>query len=101
MRPKERQGSRGEDLFRMKLVNLLDLRHPLCKLAEKIRWQDLIEEFGALYSDRGRPGIPIRTMVGLTYRMRTPSKDGSKILTGNTSAAKNTSSTSCRLILRK
>jgi IS5 family transposase len=71
MRPKERQGSRGEDLFRMKLVNLLDLRHPLCKLAEKIRWQDLIEEFGALYSDRGRPGIPIRTMVGLHYLKHT------------------------------
>jgi transposase, IS5 family len=71
MRPKERERSRGEDLFRMKLVNLLDLRHSLCKLADKICWQDLSDEFGALYSDRGRPGIPIRTMVGLHYLKHT------------------------------
>ena|ERR1022692_2348677 len=71
MRPKERERSRGEDLFRMKLVNLLDLRHPLCKLADKIRWQDLVDEFGALYADQGRPGIPIRMMVGLHYLKHT------------------------------
>jgi transposase, IS5 family len=67
MRPQEREASPEEDLFRMKLVNLLDLRHALCRLADTIRWQTLVDEFGVLYADQGRPGVPIRLMAGLHY----------------------------------
>ena len=67
MRPKEYAKTPQSDLFRLKLVNLIDLRHELCRLGEKIHWSELIDEFGALYSENGRPGIPIRLMAGLHY----------------------------------
>jgi IS5 family transposase len=67
MRPKERAKTPQSDLFRLKLVNLIDLRHELCGLGEKINWSELIDEFGALYSEHGRPGVPIRLMAGLHY----------------------------------
>lgn len=67
MRPIERAKTPQSDLFRLKLVNLIDLRHELCRLGEKINWSELIDEFGALYSEHGRPGVPIRLMAGLHY----------------------------------
>ena len=39
----------------------------LYRLADLIDWQAFEEGFGTLYSENGRPGIPIRLMVGLTY----------------------------------
>jgi transposase, IS5 family len=54
------------DLFRQELVNLVDLRHALCVLAGKIDWKALETKFGNLYATGvGRPGHPIRLMVGL------------------------------------
>jgi transposase, IS5 family len=54
------------DLFRQELVNMIDLRHELCALAAKIDWQALEIKFGGLYAAGvGRPGHPIRLMVGL------------------------------------
>jgi IS5 family transposase len=54
------------DLFRQELVNLVDLRHALCALAGKIDWKALETKFGSLYATGvGRPGHPIRLMVGL------------------------------------
>jgi transposase, IS5 family len=54
------------DLFRQELVNLIDLRHELCVLASKIDWAALEAKFGGLYATGvGRPGHPIRLMVGL------------------------------------
>ena len=54
------------DLFRQELVNLIDQRHELCVLAGKIDWRALERQFGGLYAAGvGRPGHPIRLMVGL------------------------------------
>jgi IS5 family transposase len=54
------------DLFRQELVNLVDLRHALCVLAGKIDWAACERQFGGLYAAGiGRPGHPIRLMVGL------------------------------------
>jgi hypothetical protein len=46
MRPKERTTTPQSDLFRLKLTNLIDLRHELCRLGERINWQALVDEFG-------------------------------------------------------
>ncbi len=67
MRPKELESTPQPDLFRLKLENLIDLRHELCRLAGQMEWSGLLEDFGALYSENGRPGIPIRLMAGLHY----------------------------------
>ena len=56
------------DLFRARLDQILDTRHPLFKLADSIDWQLFDNEFGALYVDNvGRPGLATRLMVGLHY----------------------------------
>ena len=56
-----------EDLFRHQLDNLLDSRHELYRLAHQIPWAQCVEQFGPLYAERGRPGLPIRLLVGLQY----------------------------------
>ena len=65
MRPKQATATPQDDLFRARLENLIDLRHPLVRLAGLIDWGRFEAEFGALYTDGGRPGLPTRLMVGL------------------------------------
>lgn len=65
MKPRTAPRALAEDLFRQRLENLLDTRHELCRLAEQIPWDSCTERFGALYAERGRPGLPLRLLVGL------------------------------------
>lgn len=63
---RETQISAEADLFRQELVNLINLRHPLAQLALSIDWKSCEARFGGLYaSGIGRPGHPLRLMVGL------------------------------------
>lgn len=56
------------DLFRSELKSILNLRHELCLLAEKISWNYLDSEFGKLFpSHTGCPATPTRLIVGLFY----------------------------------
>jgi IS5 family transposase len=48
-----------------RLTDLLDLSQELCLLSNKIDWNYFEREFNPLYSDQGRPGLPIRLMVSL------------------------------------
>jgi transposase, IS5 family len=52
---------------RMPLAPLLDPQHPLYRLAATLDWAVAEARFGALYAEVGRPGVPIRLMVGLQY----------------------------------
>ncbi len=66
MRPKQPESEPQDDLFRARLENLVDLRHPLVRLAKLIDWSRFEAEFGPLYTEAsGRPGLPMRLMVGL------------------------------------
>jgi IS5 family transposase len=65
MRPKHPEAEPQEDLFRARLENLVDRRHALVRLAGLIDWDRFEAEFGPLYTDGGRPGLPTRLMVGL------------------------------------
>jgi hypothetical protein len=68
MRPRRAEGDASDDLFRARLSNQLDPKHPLIRLAGLIDWESCETEFGALYHEvLGRPGKPTRLMVGLTY----------------------------------
>ena len=66
MKPKVPQKDQA-DLFRARLDQILDRSHPLFKLANQIDWSVFDNKFGALYSEKGRPGKPTRLMVGLHY----------------------------------
>jgi len=58
--------SEQPELFRSALVNLVDRRHPLVRLAGLIDWDRFATAFGPLYREGvGRPGLPTRLMVGL------------------------------------
>jgi len=47
------------------LSSQLDPRHELCRLAARLDWSQFEKAYGPLYSEEGRPALPIRRMVGL------------------------------------
>jgi IS5 family transposase len=66
MRPRERRDSGQADLLRSRLDQILNLAHPLVKLAGTIDWRFLEERLGEVYDDDpGRPPLPTRLMAGL------------------------------------
>ena len=66
MKPRVKpQDSRVEELFRAKLKNIINLRHELVRLGDLIDWARLEAHFAPYYSEAGRPGLPIRLVVGL------------------------------------
>jgi len=64
MKAKPKKQTPGTFLY-PDLLDQLNPRHPLLKLAATIPWVRFEEEFSGLYSDQGRPAKPIRLMVGL------------------------------------
>lgn len=63
---------RPEDLFKTRLDQLLNDKHPLFRLSESIDWDYFVVEFGPLYvENKGRPGKPIRLLVALHYLKHT------------------------------
>src|SRR6187399_2349343 len=72
MRPKERRQSGQSDLFRARLDQIVDLDHPVVKLARTIDWRFLEQTFGAVYTDKpGQPPLPTRLMAGLAILKHT------------------------------
>jgi transposase, IS5 family len=67
MKPKKPQRQDQADLFRSRLDQILDRKHPLFVLANQIGWSVFDNKFGRLYADKGRPALPTRLMVGLHY----------------------------------
>lgn len=68
MQPRRKKNDNRIELFRERLDNILDRRHELYRLADLINWPLFEEEFGNLYTPKtGRPGIPVRLLVGLSY----------------------------------
>ena len=54
------------DLFRSRLSNQLNPKHPLYRLAHEIDWSVFEQAFGSFYAgEKGQPPKPIRLMVGL------------------------------------
>jgi hypothetical protein len=65
MRPRERRESGQRDLFRARLDQIVDLKHPLAKLADVIDWGFLEKTFGAVYADGpGRPPLELSPIFG-------------------------------------
>ena len=57
---------RQNDLFRPQLDQIINLRHPLVRLAQEIDWEFLARRFGAMCSaGPGQPPLPTRLMAGL------------------------------------
>ncbi|WP_395077767.1 IS5 family transposase [Flavobacterium sp.] len=54
-----------QNLFKTRLSDLINLGHPLVKLANEVSWDKMELEYQNLYSNQGRPSIPIRKIAGL------------------------------------
>ena len=52
-------------LLRQRLEELINPKHPLCKLAKRIPWKEIEHYFSGLYATTGRPAKSIRLMVSL------------------------------------
>lgn len=65
MKPRKPERSDTDDLFRTRLENIIDLKHPLVRLAHETDWSFYEAAIEPLYAEHGRPGIPVRFMVGL------------------------------------
>jgi transposase, IS5 family len=65
MRPKKHETTGEGDLFRARLDQIINMRHELVQLAGRLDWEWLDGEIAPLYSDKGRPGIETRFVIGL------------------------------------
>jgi len=66
MQPKKKHET--PDLFRSRLDQIIDLKHPIAQLAKQIDWDYFQDQFKSKYTEGwGRPGSPIRLLVGLHY----------------------------------
>jgi len=69
MKPKKRKkGSHQGSLFKVFLKDIVSDRHPLVKLANEVEWEVFEEKLSETFCENnGRPGLPVRLMVGLQY----------------------------------
>jgi len=65
MRPKQQETTGAGDLFRARLDQIINLKHELAQLAGKMDWEFIDGEVAPLYSDKGRPAIATRFVIGL------------------------------------
>ena len=65
MRPKQTPKARHDDLFRARLDQIINMRHALVILADKIDWTWLDDELADCFSDEGRLAEPVRFMLGM------------------------------------
>ncbi len=65
MRPKQTPKARHDDLFRARLDQIINMKHELVVLADKIDWTWLDGELADCFSSHGRPAEPVRFMLGM------------------------------------
>ena len=65
MRPKTHTTTGLGDLFRARLEQIINMKHELVQLGDKIDWDWIDNEIAPLFSDRGRPAIETRFVIGI------------------------------------
>jgi hypothetical protein len=100
MRPKKHKTTGSGDLFRARLDQIINMKHELVQLADKVDWDWIDGEIAPLYSENGRPGLETRFAIGLLllkhiYGLSDEgcASAGSTTRISNTSTAKSSSST--------
>jgi len=62
----ENEIGQGE-MFNRRLESFLNLSYELIQLSRQIDWRYFEQQFGMNFNDRGRPALPTRWVVALTY----------------------------------
>ena len=65
MRPKQQKKADHNDLFKARLDQIINMKHELVSLADKIDWAWLDEQIAPYFSEHGRPGEPVRFIIGM------------------------------------
>ena len=66
MKPKT--ANNHPDLFHCQLSQILNMSHPLCRLANEINWSRIEDKIDVVYSTGcGHPALPTRLLAGLHY----------------------------------
>ncbi len=65
MRPKQQQKARHDDLFRARLDQIINPKHELVELSERIDWAWIDELLAGCFAHTGRPAEPVRFMIGM------------------------------------
>ena len=65
MRPKQQKKADHDDLFRARLDQIINLKHELATLADKVDWAWLDEQLAECFAAEGRPAEPVRFMLGM------------------------------------
>jgi len=65
MRPKQQKKADHDDLFKARLDQIINMKHELVVLADQMDWAWLDEQIAPYFSDQGRPGEPVRFMLGM------------------------------------
>ena len=65
MRPKQQKKADHDDLFKARLDQIINMKHELVSLADKIDWAWLDEQIAPYFSAHGRPGEPVRFIIGM------------------------------------
>ena len=70
-------------LFNPFLRDMIDLRHPMVRLADSIDWGSFEEVLAPSFCDgNGRPSIPVRMMVGMHYLKHMADVSDEEVLAG-------------------
>ena len=63
--------AQSQELFRQPLVDMINPKHPLVKLANVIDWEEIEHSFGAYFqATTGRPALSPRLVAGLLVTTR-------------------------------
>ena len=65
MKPKSSDSIPNDDLFHSRLDQMINLRHELVQLTERMDREHLDGQVSPFYASSGRPAIPSRLMIGL------------------------------------
>ena len=71
MRPRKPQKADHDDLFKARLDQILNMKHELVLLADKIDWDWLDAELAPYFSGHGRPAESVRFMIGMLLQKHT------------------------------
>lgn len=65
MRPKKPIQNNNQELFRSRLDQIINMKHELILLADRVDWGWLDSQVSPLFKEKGRPATPSRFILGL------------------------------------
>ena len=106
MKPRKSKPLPQDDLFKVRLQDIVNPQHPLVEMRDMVDWSTLDQELGHKFcATNGASALPTRLMVGLMYLQHTFNLSDETVverwwshLTGSTSVVKRSFNIDCLVI---